>query len=236
MKKFTFTEKRVAELQTPPTGRLEVQDAKTPGLVLRLTANGSRSYSLFKRVNGRLVRITLGSSPQMTLDAARKAVNAYLTEMAKGIDPAAVKRAKREEPTFGDLWAYWLENHAKQFKRPSSVKGDEWQYNKFLKPWASRKLSAVTHADAASLHKRIGNDSGPYQANRVLALVSSMYGRNLEHSKAIGYTGDNPAKGVRKFKEEKRDRFLSGDELAKFLRRCTASPARQCRTSFCWPC
>jgi len=112
------------------------------------------------------------------------------------------------------------------------VKGDTWQYERFLKPWVNRKLSAVTHADVARLHKGIGSDSGPYQANRVLALVSSLYGRNLEHSKAVGYTGDNPAKGVEKFHEEKRDRFLSADELGKFFAALHREPSQAMQDFF----
>ena len=40
----------------------------------------------------------------------------------------------------------------------------------------------------------------------------------------IGYTGDNPAKGIKKFKEEKRDRFLHGDELPAFFKALASEP------------
>ncbi|MHB1934198.1 MAG: tyrosine-type recombinase/integrase, partial [Leptospirillum sp.] len=54
----------------------------------------------------------------------------------------------------------------------------------------------------------------PVQANRVLALLSTLF------SKAIiwGYhKGENPCRGITRFREVRRDRFLSGEELSRFF-------------------
>ncbi len=54
----------------------------------------------------------------------------------------------------------------------------------------------------------------PTQANRVQALLSTMF------SKAMlwGYhKGENSCRGIRKFRKVSRDRFLSGEELARFF-------------------
>ncbi|MEO1557213.1 MAG: hypothetical protein AAFS01_12335 [Pseudomonadota bacterium] len=53
----------------------------------------------------------------------------------------------------------------------------------------------------------------PYQANRTLALMSKMF----ELSVRWGQRSDNPARGIEKFSEEKRDRWLSDDELQRLL-------------------
>ena len=71
-----------------------------------------------------------------------------------------------------------------------------------------------------ALHTRVGKSNGPYLANRLLDLLGAMYNK----ARDIGYTGDNPAKGIKKFKEEKRDRFLQGDELPAFFKALASEP------------
>ena len=66
-----------------------------------------------------------------------------------------------------------------------------------------------------ALHSRVGSENGHYAANRLVALLSSIYNRAADD---IGYTGHNPARGIQRFKEEKRDRFLQRDELPRFFK------------------
>ena len=49
----------------------------------------------------------------------------------------------------------------------------------------------------------------PYQANRVLSLLSKMFNLAVEWE----WRSDNPAKGIERYQEHKRDRWLSEDEL-----------------------
>ena len=51
----------------------------------------------------------------------------------------------------------------------------------------------------------------PFQANRVLAVVGSMYA--FAGRAGIVPEGTNPARGIDKFKESRRERFLTGEEL-----------------------
>ena len=64
-----------------------------------------------------------------------------------------------------------------------------------------------------SLHAQVGRENGIYQANRLLALIRSM----LNKSDEIGHRGENPAKKIKLFKEQSRDRFLQPDELVGFF-------------------
>jgi integrase len=132
--------------------------------------------------------------------------------VANGANPQADRRAKRQEPTLGDLFAHWIEMHAKVHKR--TWQEDERQYNVFLKQWAGRKLSSITKQDIQGLHARVGRDNGRYAANRLLALVRAAFNKAAD----IGWTGANPTAGIKKFKEQSRDRFLQVDELPRFFR------------------
>jgi integrase len=103
--------------------------------------------------------------------------------------------------------------YAKAHKKPRSVEGDEWLWGAYLKPWAGRRLSAIKKSDVQARHAKIGSENGIYSANRMLALLRAMFNQADE----IGYRGDNPAAGVKMFKEQSRDRFLQPAELQAFF-------------------
>ena len=79
-----------------------------------------------------------------------------------------------------------------------------------------------------SLHAKVGSKNGHYAANRLLALVRAMFNKAPD----IGFTGSNPAAGIKKFSEEKRDRFLHGEELRVFFAALAAEPAAILRDFF----
>ena len=145
---------------------------------------------------------------------------------SRGRRSPASRRAAREEPTLANLFSYWLETHAKQHKRTWAE--DERQYNVFLKPWANRKLSTIRKADVQSLHAKVGTKNGRYAANRLLALVRAMFNKAPD----MGFVGSNPTAGIKKFSEEKRDRFLHGDDLRAFFASLAAEPPAILRDFF----
>lgn len=72
------------------------------------------------------------------------------------------------------------------------------------------KVSAVSREDVDRLHARIGRQNGHVAANRALALVSAVYNRAAPDL-------ENPTKGIRRFRERSRDRFLNADEVRAFF-------------------
>ena len=225
--RFRFSKKRIEALPIPATGRAEYRDLTTPGLVLRVTANGAKSFSLFRRVNGHPARVTLGAFPAVTVEQAQHRARELQGEITKGIDPRQTSNlAAREEPTVAILFDHWLETHAKQHKRTWAE--DERQYNVFLKPWANRKLSTIRKPDVQALHAKVGTKNGRYAANRLLALVRAMFNKAPD----MGFVGSNPTAGIKKFSEEKRDRFLHGDDLRAFFTSLAAEPQAILRDFF----
>ena len=80
--------------------------------------------------------------------------------------------------------------------------------------WANRKLSQFKDTDFGKLHTEIGKGH-PTTANRIIAMVSSLFGFATERKL---FKGNNPAMGIKKFPETKRDRFLQSDELPAFFK------------------
>ncbi len=71
-----------------------------------------------------------------------------------------------------------------------------------------------------NLHGRVGKERGRYAANRVLALLSRMF--NL--ARRWGYSKDNPAQGIERFQEVKRERFLQPAERPRLFRAIAEEP------------
>jgi hypothetical protein len=88
---------RGIEALKPRAKRYEVFDALTPGLAIRVTPNGHKSWVLLYRHHGRLRRLTLGRYPDRPLvDARTEAVHAR-GRILKGADPATEKQAGQEQ-------------------------------------------------------------------------------------------------------------------------------------------
>jgi integrase len=73
------------------------------------------------------------------------------------------------------------------------------------------KVISVVRTDITLLHHRLRKI--PYQANRTLGVLSVMFAQAESWNLREAFS--NPCRGVKKFKEKKRKRFLSSDELTK---------------------
>ena len=210
--RFPFTQAALAKLPTPAEGREVWYDSKTPGLCLRKTHTGAASFYLYRWHAGRPVKIRLGTYPDLSLVSARDAAATALGDFAKGAEPSVTRTKSGARLTLGDLWAHYLDQHAKPRKRTWHV--DEQRFNRHLTQWEHRRLVAISTAEVQTLHNRIGKRSGRYEANRLRALLHTMYSVARRH---LDYRGDNPVANVQRFKEESRERYLHGDELPKFF-------------------
>src|SRR5689334_2888874 len=94
--RLTETAIQAAAKKVATTGRMDLSDATLPGLRLRLTANGGRSWVLACRDTlGRMRRFPLGEYPTMGIADARKAARAMRAEVRKGADPVAERKRQR---------------------------------------------------------------------------------------------------------------------------------------------
>lgn len=207
--------------------RLVIHDPRTPGLRAELREGGAVTFFVYKRLpGGGPVRVKVGDFPAVTVDKARREAHDVLSELSQGRDVARDRRQRREEPTLKTLFDHFLETHAKLHKR--TWQEDQRQFDKLLRIWRSKRLSTIHTQDVRSLHARLGKKHGRYAANRVLALLRSLFNRAGE----IGFTGPNPTASVRKFKEESRERVLSVAEMPAFFAAVEAEPNKTLRDFF----
>jgi Arm domain-containing DNA-binding protein len=94
-----------------PTGqRIAIWDAVVPGLVLRVTPAGVKTFSVWYRVNGRARRYTIpGRFPEVDLAGAREKARDVLARARNGDDAHGAKVAARKAPTFEDLAKDFIE-------------------------------------------------------------------------------------------------------------------------------
>lgn len=223
-----LTQAMLDRVKAPARGQRFLRDAKVQGLALRISRGGAKSWVWEGRIRGRVRRITLGHHPALSLPRARTKALAMAAAVADGRDPAAERARERGELTFGVFAQTYLERHATPHKRsadqdkrmlsdvlPRQKEGDkEREPAPIPATWKNRRLSDISHAEVTQLHGRLQRDRGLYAANRVLALLRTMF--NL--AKRWGtLASDNPTTGVRMFREEKRDRFLAPHELKRTL-------------------
>ncbi len=103
--KRRFTDQMLDRITPPKGGRLELSDDVCPGLVLRVTPAGSKSFGAIYRVpgegglacngaprKGRQHRVTLGRWPVLTVAEARERAREVLSRACAGVDPRDEQR------------------------------------------------------------------------------------------------------------------------------------------------
>ena len=206
--------KRVVEAIAPPSDRdVIVWDTEIRGFGVRVWPSGKRAYFVkYRTREGRQRKPTIGVHGIITAEQARDDARQWLAQAARGGDPADVKREAREAPTVAEFAERYLAKHARIHKKPSSLANDERLLTKRVLPaLGRRKLNEVSREDVAGLHEELR--STPYEANRLLALLSKMF--NLAEEWGLRPEGSNPCRRVRKFREHKRQRFLGPEEIAR---------------------
>jgi len=224
---INFTKLSIISLKPSLGGkRRYVYDSKENGLLIQITGTGRKTFQLYKKHQGRPIRVSIGTFPEYSIENARKKAREIKTALDAGENPNDTTRAQRQEMTFADLFQVYLERHAKPRKR--TWREDETYFRRHLAGLEKKRLSELTRRDFAAIHARIGKDH-PTHANRVLALMSSIIGRGIEYGL---YEGSNPCIGVRRFPEQSRDRFLNGEELSRFFSALEHEPNQSARDFF----
>lgn len=205
---------KIGKAPIPTKGkRAWLGDDACPGLLVRITATGHRSWWYRYSDAGKRQTVRLGVWPTLTLDDARAAARKLARAVADGENPAEVRKAKRGAPTLANLWDRYWKEHALPHKRSADDDAERWRLH-VAGALGSKRVEDVQHEDIARLHLKIGAKS-PGAANRVVSLLSKMF--NLGEKWGMRTRGTNPARGVERYQERPRERYLSEDEYQRLF-------------------
>ena len=184
-------------------------DGELTGFGLRVRRSGRKSYVVQTRIAGKLCWFTIGPHGPLNPDQARARALEILACAKRGIDPRDADARREAEPSMADLGRRFLEEYVPVHCKPSTREEYRRSVRLFVDPVIGElRVPEVQRKDIAALHH--GLRDKPYQANRTLGVLSKMF--NLAEVWGWRPDGTNPCRHVKRYKEHKRERFLSPEE------------------------
>ena len=183
-------------------------DTEVTGFGLRVTRTGAKSYLFKYRLgHGRSAatkKLRIGGV-DLSLDRARAKAKEWRAVVAEGGDPSKSRDEIANAPTVSQLCDDYMERHASK-KRTGN--DDLKKINKIIKPFLGKsRVADVNLRDIEDLQRQL--EDTPYQANRVLALLSKMFSLAIKWE----WRSSNPAQGIERFPEDRREVFLSAKQI-----------------------
>lgn len=220
----TLTDREVSSAKAEEGQRLELWDAKTPGLCLRVTDRGLKTWFVrYRTLDGRQPRFSLGTYPAMKLADARDAATDAKRAARDGKDPAAMRKAAiiaaKAEPlrTIEDLAKAYFQavesgkfKATKRGKKAATITAERSMWRHRLKPEVgAKRIDDLTRRQVKAALEKIAL-TAPIQSNRARALLRVMFTYAISEERVTV----NPVAGVAAQGTEKaRDRVLTDAEL-----------------------
>jgi integrase len=214
-----LTDRYLQTIKPPLSGRLEIVDAGAPGLAVRVTLNGVKSWAIRYRLKGsEQRRASFGTYPAVSLRDARRRAREILGAAERGIDLVAQESRAAEEArktaerpdTVADLLDRYLTDYCRGNQRRWQL--TERMFDAHVKPAIGKvRLIELRRADIVEMLDDLENEKGlRAQVNRVRSQVVAALNWAVERE----WIEHNPAVAIKKRKiEAARERVLSHDEL-----------------------
>ncbi|MCK1489758.1 integrase arm-type DNA-binding domain-containing protein [Bradyrhizobium sp. 180] len=214
-----LTDSAIKAAKCPPgKDRIELADSSCPGLYLRVTKNGAKTFAFkyWSPILAKTVTLALGQYDDITLTDAKRKVGDHRKEIARDEDPRARKRAERrkaanaEELSFDQLADQYIEQYAKPNK--DSWKNDQHYLKRPRAAWGRLPAATVTDDMAAELLDEVA-ETAPVSANRTQSVLHKMFSWAKQPGRKLVQTNPLADLDRRGGKEQSRDRVLTDDEV-----------------------
>jgi integrase len=223
--RFRFTLRSIERISTPKAKRALYYDSITRGLGINVQPSGHRSFFWFRKVQGTPTWKTLGSFPELGLDAARaraEVLNGQIlrwkSEDYEG--PFPLNRS-RQGLTLNDLLEDYVSKRLRaRARRPDRAVEAARSLFKHISQWSDRRLTMISKQDIRLLHAKIGS-THKTRANRVVQFLRTLFNWALREEL---WKGENPARMISLYPESRRERFLLPAEAPLFFRALAREP------------
>jgi len=221
----TRLNKSVIDQLKPKKSDYFVWDTQMPNFGIRIYSSGRKVYLIQYRKGSATRRYKIGFHGHLTVQQARKQAQAKLGEVAAGGDPSADRQRDYKRPTLSQVCDEYFE-YGSEHKKASTIEADRYRLERHIRPLlGGRKLDSISQGDVAKFMKQVANGHTPKKvktkprgravfvggtgtANRTVQLLGGICSFAIQQ----GYCVVNPVHGVKKYKEGKRERFLSDPE------------------------
>jgi integrase len=199
-----------------------VYDAKTPGLLVRVTDKGVKSFTVYRRINGRPQRVKLGRYPDMSIEQARNSARQTLGLIASGVDPIAKRRAdKVRGVTLGEVFESYLKGHD---LKPGTVRDYRRVMAEAFPDWLDKPMLAISKDMVERRHQMRGERSKARANNamRVLRALFNFAVARYEDAEGQPLLKDNPVKRISStrawYRVERRQSLIKDYQLSAWFR------------------
>ena len=198
--------KRTVDAIKPGDRERVVWDDDLKGFGVRVHPSGRKVYIVKTRYQSRIIKMTIGPHDAVSATYARVRAAEIITDARAGKNP---KGRRSTAPTMRALGERFLKEYVPNHCKPSTAAEYRRSVEHFINPRIGKlRVPDVQRSNIAALHHDMRET--PYQANRTLGVLSKMF--NLAELWELRPDGTNPCRHVKRFKEDKRERFLSDAE------------------------
>ena len=198
--------KRTVDALKPHEREHVVWDDDLKGFGVRVHPSGRKVYIVKTRYRGRVIKMTIGPHGAVSPTYARVRAAEIITDARAGKNPSGRRSGA---PTMSDLGKRFLDEYVPDHCKASTAEEYRRSVKLFIDPRIGKlRVPDVQRSDITTLHHDMRET--PYQANRTLGVLSKMM--NLAELWELRPDGSNPCRHVKRFREEKRERFLSDEE------------------------
>lgn len=215
--------KRVVEALAPKSDRYVVWDSELKGFGVRVTPQGRKTYLVrYRTTGGADRRLTLTTHGVMTTEEAREQARLALADAAMGGDPQGAKAERRAEMTMKELCKLYMAEGTAT-KKETTLRIDRIRIDRHINPrLGSRKVTDITRGDIQRLMIDVGNghirgEAAPHTrgGKGAAARTVGLLGGIFTFAQERGFVEVNPVRGLKRYKDNRRERFLSAAELGK---------------------
>ena len=224
----SITKRTVDTLKPDGTDRF-VWDDDLKGLGVRVRPSGALFYVVQWKRDGRTRRVNLGAHGPVKPEEARNRAKAMLGDVAKGLDPAAERDARKADITVAELCGVYLAEGTDKLKASSNEAVGRAMACHIEPLLGRRKLASLTLGDIERLQHDIAAGktaidvkSAKARGRRIVRGGKGAAARAVAYFRMVlafavrqGLRKDNPAAGVKLHKTDHRERFLSPAGLAR---------------------
>ena len=203
--------KRAIDALTAREREYMLWDRDIKGFGVRVHPSGRKVYVVKYRHHGRVLKKTIGTCGAIPPAAARAHAAEIITAAKTGKDLVGRDLPAREAatPTMQEFARRFVEEYVVARCKPSSAHSYERSIRQHVLPrLGSRRVADITRGDIVSLHHEM--HAIPYAANRTVGILSALF--TAAELWGLRPEGSNPCRHVKRFREERRERFLSDDE------------------------